>query len=187
MRPSALDLFVLYLLDRGLETSYALQRDGGLSVGSTVPALARLEEAGLVRRMADQRDSKRPRHGYQLSPAGRKLARTGWKPYLKAVNHLDLDAVIRIADMARHYGAKPKVIVAFLDAAASDRRSPGTLRTTKSNEAGDSFQHMATHGAWNELRLRAEAKFLAGLAKSCLEDTGSPKRRLRLHAYTARR
>jgi len=188
VRQSVLDIYIVSLLDRGFETSYALQRRGGLSVGSTIPALQRLAAAGLVRKTGGSTSSNRPRHGYQLSAAGRKLARTGWKAYLKAPGHLDLDAVLRVADVAQHYGASAKEIASFLDAAASDRRSSGRLRISKSNEAGDSFQHMAMQAAWNGFRLKAEAKFLAGLAKSVMSgDTRSPKTGLRRRADLARR
>jgi DNA-binding PadR family transcriptional regulator len=177
VRQSVLDLFILSLLDRGLETSYTLQRTGGLSVGSTVPALRRLEEAGLVRKTGGIVASKRPRYGYQVSAAGRKLARDGWKVHLRAPNHLDLDAVIRVADMARHYDASTAAIATFLDAAASERRSPARLRIAKSNETGDSFEHMTMQGAWNGFRLRAEVKFLVGLTKLLREKKAKSSNR----------
>ena len=71
---SVLDLFILSLLDRGLETPYDLQRQGGLSLGSTVPALRRLAAAGLIRKREASEASKRPRHSYQLYAAGRNRA-----------------------------------------------------------------------------------------------------------------
>jgi DNA-binding PadR family transcriptional regulator len=80
---SVLDLFILSVLDRGLETPYDLNRQGGLSLGSTVPALRRLETAGLVRKKAAVGSSKRPRHWFQLSAAGRKLARGGWAVHVE--------------------------------------------------------------------------------------------------------
>jgi DNA-binding PadR family transcriptional regulator len=177
VRQSVLDLFILSLLDRGLETSYDLQRSGGLSVGSTIPALGRLEEAGLVRKTGSPGASKRPRHGYQVSAAGRKLARSGWKAHLKSPNHLDLDAVIRVVDMAQYCDASAAEIASFLDAAASERRSPARLRRSRSNETGDSFEHMTRQGAWNVFRLKAEAKFLAGLAKSLREKKAKSSNR----------
>src|SRR5258708_23229447 len=77
---SVLELFILSVLDRGLETPYDLNRQGGLSLGSTVPALRRLETAGLVRKKAAVGSSKRPRHWFQLSAAVRQLARGGSIP-----------------------------------------------------------------------------------------------------------
>lgn len=177
MRESVLDLFILSLLDRGLETSYALQRRGGLSVGTTIPALKRLEEAGFVRKTGVEGAGKRPRHGYQVSAAGRQLARSAWKAHLKSTSHLDLDAVIRVADMARHYDGSAAKIASFLDAAALERRSPSRLRISNTNETGHSFEHVTMQGVWNVFRLKAEMKFLAGLAKSFREQKPkNPKR-----------
>jgi len=161
---SVLDLFILSVLDRGLETPYDLNRQGGLSLGSTVPALKRLETAGLVRKKAAVGSSKRPRHWFQRSAAGRKLARGGWIPLLKDQPPSDFDAVLRLADMARHYRARPADIITFLEAAASERRS--SARVFEHRERRDSLGLVATREAWDVARLRAEAKFLEGLAQS---------------------
>lgn len=158
-----LDLFILSVLDRGLETPYDLNRQGGLSLGSTVPALRRLATAGLVRKNAAVGSSKRPRHWFQLSAAGRKLARGGWIPLLMDQPPSDFDAVLRLADMAQHYRARPADIVTFLEAAASERRS--SARVSEPHEMRDSLGLTATRKAWDVARLRAEAKFLEGLAK----------------------
>jgi DNA-binding PadR family transcriptional regulator len=161
---SVLDLFILSVLDRGLETPYDLNRQGGLSLGSTVPALRRLETEGLVRKKAPVGSSKRPRHWFQLSAAGRKLARGGWILLLKDHPPSDFDAVLRLADMAQHYRARPADIVTFLEAAASERRS--SARVSEPHEMRDSLGLGVTRKAWDVARLRAEAKFLEGLAKS---------------------
>jgi DNA-binding PadR family transcriptional regulator len=160
---SVLDLFILSVLDRGLETPYDLNRQGGLSLGSTVPALKRLETAGLVRKKAAVGLSRRPRHWFQLSAAGRKLARGGWIPLLKDPPS-DFDAVLRLADMAQYYRARPADIVTFLEAAAAERRS--SARVFEPREMRDSLRLVATRETWDVARLRAEAKFLEGLAKS---------------------
>ena len=166
MPRSVLDLFILSVLDRGLETPYDLNRQGGLSLGSTVPALRRLETAGLVRKKAAVGSSKRPRHWFQLSAAGRKLARRGWIPLLKDQPPSDFDAVLRLADMAQHYRARPADIVTLLEAAASERRSSARSRVSEPHVMRDSLGLVATREAWDVARLRAEAKFLEGLAKS---------------------
>ena len=41
---TSLELFVLAMVRRGLATPYELKTKAGLSLGSTVPVLARLEE-----------------------------------------------------------------------------------------------------------------------------------------------
>jgi DNA-binding PadR family transcriptional regulator len=147
---SVLDLFILSLLDRGLETPYDLQRQGGLSLGSTVPALRRLESAGLVRKKASVALSKRPRHWFQLSATGRRLARRGWIPLLKDQPPSDFDAALRLADMARHYGARPADIVKFLEAAASERRSSARSGVSEPRVMRDSVGLVATReaGMW---------------------------------------
>ena len=166
MPHSVLDLFVLSLLDRGLETPYDLHRRGRLSLGSTVPALRRLETAGLVRKKAPVGSSKRPRHWFQLSAAGRKLARGEWIPLLKDRPPSDFDAVLRLADMAQHYRARPADIVTFLEAAASERRSSARSGVSEPHEMRDSLGLVATREAWDVARLKAEVKFFEGLAKS---------------------
>jgi DNA-binding PadR family transcriptional regulator len=160
---SVLDLFILSLLDRGLETPYDLQRQGGLSLGSTVPALRRLAVAGLIRKREAAGTSKRPRHNYQLSALGRTRAQSGWKTYLKSPDQMDLDAVLRVVDMAQHYNAKTIDIVAFLEAAASERRV--SARSGISSRSG-SLSLLTTREVWNVARLTAEAKFLLGSAKA---------------------
>jgi DNA-binding PadR family transcriptional regulator len=174
---SVLDLFILSLLDRGLQTPYDLQRQGGLSLGSTVPALRRLETAGLIRKRKDTGASKRPRHSYQLSAAGRTRAQDCWKTYLKAPNQMDLDAVLRVADMAQYYNARTADMVEFFEAVVLERRVPGRLRILDSDGKSSSLGHMPTLRAWNAARLKAEAKFLAALAKSVTSTSASRSKR----------
>ena len=166
LNPSVLDLYILSLLDRGLQTPYDLHSKGGLSLGSTLPALQRLEEAGLVRKKAPSGSSKRPRHWFQLSASGRKLARGGWIHLLKAQPPSDFDAVLRLVDIAQNYKAKSIDIAVFLEAAASDRRPPARSGTSALSEKLDSLELTTTRGAWDAARLRTEVSFLAGLAKS---------------------
>ncbi len=180
MSHSILDLFILSLLDRGLETSYDLHIHGGLSLGSTVPALRRLGSAGLVRKKAPVGSSKRPRHWFQLSAAGRKLARGGWVSLLKDQPPSDFDAVLRLADMAQHYGATSADIVTFLETVASGRRSSARSGVSEAHEMRDSLGLVATREAWDVARLKAEAKFIDGLAKSFRQNhTSALKRSLR--------
>lgn len=178
------------MVDRGLQTSYALQRDGGLSVGSTIPALRRLEEAGLIKRTEVTAASKRPRHGYQLAAPGRKLASSGWIPLLKDRPLTDLDAVLRLADLANHYGAKVVDIASLFHRAAKVRvvMSKQASAATVKDGVAASLLYVSTKNDWDASRLAAEARFLTGLAKSLTrDDTGKPKRGLRPRAGGARR
>lgn len=178
LTPSLLDLFVLSQLDRGLQTPYDLLQQGGLSLGSTVPALRRLGKAGLVRKKAaPEGSSRRPRHGYELSAAGRRLARTGWISLLKNQPPSDLDAVLRLADLAQHYGAKMTAIESLLKRAAADRTALSKRGPRgKTNDRVPSLHYVATRSGWDSGRLAAEARFLAGLAKSM---SGLPRKQLK--------
>ena len=167
--PSLLDIYIVSLLDRGFETCYDLQRRGGLSLGSTVPALRRLEGAGLVRKTKAVGASKRPRNGFKLSAAGRKLACTGWIPLLNHPPSTDLDALLRLADLASHYGAKTIDIASLLEHAATDRTHLSKLTSAgKVHKGVPSLLYLATKNDWDSGRSAAEAKFLLRLAKSVL-------------------
>jgi DNA-binding PadR family transcriptional regulator len=176
---SVLDLFILSLLERGLQTPYDLHQQGGLSLGSTVPALRRLTDAGLIRKRDDLGTSKRPRHSYQLSAKGRTQVKTGWTNCLKTTKQLDLDAILRVVDMAEHYNAKTTEILLFLKRVVSERQASTKSAFSKSEGKKKSFAHMAISTAWSIARLKAEAKFLAGLSDSIeLAATSNAKRRL---------
>jgi DNA-binding PadR family transcriptional regulator len=176
---SVLDLFILSLLDRGLQTPYDLHQQGGLSLGSTVPALRRLSDTGLIRKRDDTGTSKRPRHSYQLSAKGRTEVKTGWMKCLKTTKQLDLDAILRVVDMAEHYNAKTTEILLFLKRVVSERQASTKSAFHKSEGESESFAHMAISTAWNVARLKAEAKFLADLSDSiALTATMNSKRRL---------
>ncbi len=122
MTSSILDLYVLSLLDRGLGTPYSLQRDGGLSLGASTPALRRLSEARLVKRKVEEGATKRPRHVYTLTASGQDIARNGWRDYFSSARPFsDLDAVLRLADMAVHYGEELESVAQFLGLASGHR------------------------------------------------------------------
>ncbi|WP_263367959.1 PadR family transcriptional regulator [Edaphobacter bradus] len=159
-----LDIFILSLLDRGYETTYHLQRQAGLSLGSTVPALRRLEARRLITRQETLTLGARPKHSFALTPAGKKLARSGWKPLFDPGRADDLDAILRIAEMARANGVESAEIREFLE--RSSRTRLEAARTQGDSLAADEPQkYVTTRSRWNRARLEAEAKFLAGLAE----------------------
>jgi DNA-binding PadR family transcriptional regulator len=173
--PSLLDFFILSMFDRGLQTSYDLHRLGGLSLGSSLPALRRLEQAGLVRKTEATGTIKRPRNGYKLSAAGRKLACAGWIPALKDPPPADLDALLRLADLASHYGAKTTDIASFLERAARNRALLSKRASVGKVKKGvGSLLYVASKNDWDSARLVAEAKFLTALAKSV---SGLPRKK----------
>jgi DNA-binding PadR family transcriptional regulator len=167
---SVLELFILSLLDRGLQTAYDLQHQAGISLGSSTPALQRLAVAGLIKKDAVTGTSRRPRHCYRLTAAGRKLARTGWIDRLKDPAPNDLEAVLRLLDMATHYQADADDIADFLKSSARDRASGLSVTKSGSKPEDSSRAYLSTLRAWNATRLKAEARFLDALADSLLQS-----------------
>jgi DNA-binding PadR family transcriptional regulator len=133
---SLLDIYVLALLDRGIETPYALQRQGGLSLGASTPSLRRLAEARLVKRKAEVGMTNRPRHVYTLTASGRELARNGWRePFQSGRLPSDLESILRLSEIAAHYGAPPAEVARFLRT-ASDRRATLARRAAAEPQEG---------------------------------------------------
>jgi DNA-binding PadR family transcriptional regulator len=166
---SVLELFILSLIDRGLQTAYDLQHQAGISLGSSTPALQRLATAGLIKRDVVTSTSRRPRHCYRITAAGRKLARTGWIDRLKDPAPNDLEAVLRLLDMATHYRADVDDIAGFLKSSARDRTSGLSAKPSRSKPGDTSGAYLSTLRAWTSTRLQTESRFLAALADSWLQ------------------
>jgi DNA-binding PadR family transcriptional regulator len=177
MTPGLLDIYILSLLERGLETPYQLQREGGLSLGASTPSLRRLSQARLVRRKDENGITNRPRHVYTLTTPGRDLAKNGWRNYLYASSiPNDLDAVLRLAEMATYYGASSKEVIQLLKRASEDRTSLSRLAAaTRSTGQTLSYQRMRT--ICDESRWRGEAQALTRLAASVVEPRPRKKRK----------
>jgi DNA-binding PadR family transcriptional regulator len=166
MNLSVLDVFVLSLLDRGLETPYDLYRQGGLSLGASTPALQRLVKADLVKRGESASATNRPRHEYRLTTSGKKAAQSAWKPFLDDEPPSDLDSLLRVVDMAAHYCTEKPKIRAFLKRAADGKsllaRQAGL--SSKTTRSGDRVLYMGMRVRCDAARLLAESKTLLQIA-----------------------
>lgn len=163
-RASSLELFILSCIDRGLETPYDLQRQAGLSLGATNPALKRLIKAGLLKRSTGKSPTRRPRHQYILTPDGRILARNGWKEFLKDPGSPpDIDSILRILDLAIHYGAPKPSIIAMIGRGIETRRNAAELLVvTQGHQTGASaWQYSRLRAAFEKTRCVAELDALA--------------------------
>jgi len=124
---SVLDLFILSLLDRDLKTPYDLYSQTGMSLGASVPALQRLKKRRLIQRQESQGSGKRRRHCYELTEIGKEQARRGWKTYLSGNKPpTDIDAILRLADIAMHYRSKQTDVTKFLMRAAAEKQALAT-------------------------------------------------------------
>lgn len=94
---SSLELLLLSLIRDGLGTPYELKAQADISLGSTVPALARLGKAGLIK--ATKTPESRSTQRFTLTPEGARTLKTQWREQLKSdVN--DVESVLRIAYLA---------------------------------------------------------------------------------------
>lgn len=104
-------------MQQGLATPYELKTKAGLSLGSTVPALSRLEESGLVK--ASEEGARRS-HRFSITEKGAKALAQGWEEHL-IEDHTDLDSILRVSYLACHYGGA-KACQEFLKRSAEGLR-----------------------------------------------------------------
>ena len=168
METPILDLFIMSLLERGIETSYDLNRQGGISLGASTPALKRLINGKLIHRISGPAPGKRRSNRYSLTEAGRELAHQGWRPYFKELRvPADLDSVWRLVDLAMHYKLKQAQITAFLEQASHDRSALARqARARMVTRQQNPLSYAATRSIWDSTRLEAEAQAMSSLAKT---------------------
>jgi DNA-binding PadR family transcriptional regulator len=162
---SILELHILCLLDRGAETSYDFLQ-AGVSLGSSVPALRRIEAAGLVLATRSAEIGKRQRHSFSLTAKGRKLMVRGGAGLLTQAAPTDLDSVLRVLDIAHGINAAIPEIASFLNGAVQDRLSLAKSAVDRDGGQGDQLQFKVTRNRWDAARLKTEARFLSQIAKS---------------------
>jgi DNA-binding PadR family transcriptional regulator len=151
-RRTDLDLFVLALIDGGVSTPYQLQKGAGLSQRASVPALQRLLDGGFVRQ---GKTGARGRTDYQVTVAGKKLLKNGWRALIEDGPSGDLDSDLRVALLALWGGGDRRLAAEFLRQSAD--KKTGSMAVTE--QAGDSGA-LAPLGRWySELR-SASAKAL---------------------------
>jgi DNA-binding PadR family transcriptional regulator len=175
---TVLDLFILSQLERGLETPYDLLHRAGLSLGSSVPALRRLIDTGLIKREKEAPDSKRPRHVYKLTTVGRKQARNGWQQYLNGQSvPADLDEILRVCDLANHNAHDGTNISAFLDRAARDRSALARQAQLVFNrQSGLPLDYISTRAKCDAGRFESEEAVLSQLAVAVRKSSVTRRR-----------
>ena len=146
---TSLELFVLAMVRRGLATPYELKTKAGLSLGSTVPVLARLEEDGLVE--ASEKGARRSRK-FSITAKGTKALTRGWAEQL-ATEHTDIDSILRVASLAWLHG-NTKACQEFMKRSANGLHGwAGSLRAEADRLAarvgespdGDTFVWLRTY------------------------------------------
>lgn len=164
-----LELFLIALLERNINTPYSLHAIAGLSPGATIPVLNRLETLGYVRR---NEPGTRRRAEYQATAAGQRRLRSGWQSLLEAPIATDIDAILRIASLGILCGATRKSVAAYLQKAASAKTPEPKGKRRGTELAGppeEAVLYAWMKAAQVNARRTAEAKVLRQLALALLK------------------
>ena len=170
-----LDLFLLALIRAGIDTPYQLHTDAALSLGATLPALKRLEQAGYLRR---GQPGTRGRTEFEITKSGERHLKSRWGPLMEAAVPTDVDAVLRIVSLGILSGADKATVAVYLKRAAtvkeenSKRQKAATLNAQASIRAVQDTELYAWLQAIHKAtRVAAEAKLLRQLARAMLRRT----------------
>jgi DNA-binding PadR family transcriptional regulator len=165
---SSLEIFLLALIDDGVNTTYRLREEAGLSLGTTNPALERLEREALIKKA---RPGARGRLEYSLARSGHAILATELELMLTAAAKkppADLEAVLRLTAMASARATKRQA-QAILRAAYAVRAQ----RIRKLRAPGPSSQgprrpilYRSFLKKWEIERTAAEIRIIQHLQKS---------------------
>jgi len=178
-RKTDLDLFVLALVDGGVSTPYALQMSAGLSPGASIPALQRLTEAGLV---LQGKPGSRGRTEHRVTPAGKKLLKTGWRSLIEEGPSGDLDSDLRVALLALA-GGERRLAKGFLERSAARK-----LESISALERPDESDSLPPLAYWyRELRSASARVMLKGGSAAALAMAEALPRKLKKSNRRTRR
>jgi DNA-binding PadR family transcriptional regulator len=161
---SDLELFILALLQTGVNTPYKLHAEANISPGASIPVFSRLEKSGYVRR---GKPGARGKAEYVITATGRQYLKGGWRPLLEDSVSSDVDAILRVAALAILSGADRRLVTDYLLRAAAEKiqtsklRQAGSSKPVNRNGAG-LYQRMRSE--YSSAKLSSEAKVLHKLA-----------------------
>jgi DNA-binding PadR family transcriptional regulator len=163
-----LELFVLALVQRGINTPYRLLTAGGISQGAALPVLGRLESSGYVRR---GKPGPRGRTEFEVTAAGRRYLETGWRPLLESPVSGDIESILRTASLAVLCGADSRTVTGYLKSAAKEKAADSENRKAEAKQARAALSDESDAGLYTWMiamqgasRLASEAKILRQLA-----------------------
>ena len=150
------------MLDRGAASAYDLRRKAAMSLGASTPSFGRLLKAKLVSKQEGMGRTGRPRYVYRLTASGKEKARTSWKSFLResGTSDSDLDTILRIVDMAIHYGGERRKIGSFLRRAVEARQVMADQARADSRRVPSSrltYSRMRTQCVASRLEAEGEA------------------------------
>ena len=167
-----LELFLIALLERDINTPYSLHVNAGLSPGATIPVLKRLSAAAYLQR---GNPGVRGRTEYQVTVKGRQHLNSSWPGMLESSIPTDMEAILRTASLAILRGANRKSVAAYLERAARERAS--NARGGKKEAVPGTTEQPGLY-AWMrsihvKARHRSDVKALRQLASALLNRKSS--------------
>ncbi len=149
---SDIDLFILVLVQREFATPYDFKARAGLSVGSSAPVLARLEEAGFIKCTGTgSRNSRR----FSITKAGERELETNWQVLLDT-RPTDFDTILRITYLAWALGRRD-VVVKFVEKASLALKDVAATRRAEANQLQGALGDKISGEAFRWLRTLSEA------------------------------
>ena len=150
-RNLSLEIFILAMVDRGMATPYDLRERGALSIGATIPALARMEKEGLVTHTIVGR-----RHEFELTTSGRRRLKTDWQRDLDRHAPTDFDDILRTAYL-NWLLSGPKQASRFLEAAGKTRSRVAAERKLEAQRLLSEFAASPNGTVYRWMKATAEA------------------------------
>lgn len=151
----------------GLSTPYELKTKAGLSLGSTVPVLARLEKSALVK--ASEEGIRRSRN-YSITAKGNNALTQGWAEQL-TTRPKDIDSILRIAYLAWLNG-EHAACANFLEHSARSLQGWASSRSAESDRLSAMIGEEPDGHAFMWLRTYCEAAQSRAEARALLDLSG---------------
>lgn len=148
---SSLEILLLSFVQQGLRTPYELKTRAGISLGSAVPALARLQRAGLLR---SSEPGARGSRTYEITSAGARTLQNGWGKVLDS-SASDPDSVLRAAYLAWRHGSASQART-VLEAAASNAAGLAKVAQAEAERFGAMMTRVNSE-AYRQLRARLDS------------------------------
>ena len=133
-----LDLFLLVLIQVGINTPYRMQTAAGITQGSSLQALKRLSVRKLVRVAAE---GPRGRMEFLLTAAGKRWLEKSAPPLANEEPTGDMDSVLRKGLLVAFVHENPKQAAAYLRRAAVIRRQSQSISPPATQETPEITRH----------------------------------------------
>jgi DNA-binding PadR family transcriptional regulator len=177
MASSELDLFILNLVGEGLATPYDLKMKAGLSVGSTLPVLARLEASRLIR--GSEEDSRGSRR-FTITASGKTALRNGLET-VRTSKPTDIDAILRLVHL-KASSENAANVQRFLEISAQRLRATALTRLAEAEQGDTDAPDLASASGFRSLKIRCEAARLQGQAEVLTEVAEGLQKKKRTEA-----